>query len=331
LTFATPLVATTAKIVTRYFLKSFTLSANDATATWGFGITARYSDGLAVFINGNSCYRMNVPSGILTDSTPSTLYVINTNPNFNPNVVTYYPYGPTRACGAAAIAGTNWVAAAQHANGSWAKNYLFDMSLTRYVIQPCPNGGPSTSCVRNPPVDTVFIPLTATFTYSDATMAIPPTNWVQPAFSDNLWPSGSQPLGSIGSWSTTAIKLGADVASSRTTYYFRTSFTANDGACYVSLNLTLACLDGAVVYINGIEAARFNMPSGPITSTTPASGRNGQWMTALLSTGWLQNGVNVVAVELHQSTIASTIGAAYWFRLTLTGQREGVNCSPLPP
>ena len=53
-----------------------------------------------------------------------------------------------------------------------------------------------------------------------------------------------------------------------------TSATASDwseNSAITSLTLRLLCDDGAVVYLNGYEVARYNMPTGTISYTTPAS------------------------------------------------------------
>ena len=64
---------------------------------------------------------------------------------------------------------------------------------------------------------------------------------------------------------------GGDPAARYVTTYFRRHFTVS--AMPQSLNLQLLADDGAVVYLNGVEVVRDNMPGRPtvITNTTPAS------------------------------------------------------------
>src|SRR5207253_7309882 len=64
-----------------------------------------------------------------------------------------------------------------------------------------------------------------------------------------------------------------------TNYYFRTRFTMPDlpadllaGTLLVTTNLID---DGCVVYLNGLELFRFNMPAGPINATTFAAAQLG--------------------------------------------------------
>ncbi len=62
--------------------------------------------------------------------------------------------------------------------------------------------------------------------------------------------------------------------------------------------------DGAVVYLNGTEVYRSNMPGGSLTYATPASSTVGPsdkstWYLANLNSALLVNGSNVLAVEIH--------------------------------
>jgi len=91
----------------------------------------------------------------------------------------------------------------------------------------------------------------------------------------------------------------------------------------------VSLVDGAVYYINGAEAVRLNMPAGNITATTSAI----TWptwsnTTVQLSAGWLKAGENVIAVEIHQYSRSTS---NYFFDFSLSGQREGMACSPPPP
>jgi hypothetical protein len=63
----------------------------------------------------------------------------------------------------------------------------------------------------------------------------------------------------------------ADLASQttkRTTMYFRYKLTLSTP--YLAVNMSVVCDDGAVVYVNGVEVNRLNMPAGNITDATSA-------------------------------------------------------------
>src|SRR5262249_37711490 len=80
--------------------------------------------------------------------------------------------------------------------------------------------------------------------------------------------------------------------------------------------------DGAVVYLNGTEVYRNNMPSGTIAYNTLASTAIGgadesTWYAATLSPSLLQSGSNTIAVELHQADVTSS-DISFDFQLTGT-------------
>ena len=72
------------------------------------------------------------------------------------------------------------------------------------------------------------------------------------------------------------------------------------------LNLAVVRDDGAVVYLNGVEIFRSNMPTGAIHNGTPAvDGVTGDEETnfhsKVISSALLLGGTNVVAAEVHQN------------------------------
>ena len=65
--------------------------------------------------------------------------------------------------------------------------------------------------------------------------------------------------------------------------------------------------DGAVVYLNGVEVHRVNMPPGDITSTTfAASAANYSFDQTQLPASALVAGNNILAIEVHQGTLSSS-------------------------
>ena len=68
--------------------------------------------------------------------------------------------------------------------------------------------------------------------------------------------------------------------------------------------------DGVVVYLNGTEIGRADLPSGTISSTTLASGHEAgnqyqtfDWTSAR---SLLVSGSNTIAVEVHQASASSS-------------------------
>ena len=139
--------------------------------------------------------------------------------------------------------------------------------------------------------------------------------WRAPGYDDSSWPSGP----GLMAFNATGLPAptGTTLAGDRTTYYFRTSFNFTGGTTNLTLDVRSVVDDGAVFYLNGSEIYRQNMPAGPVTYATPASGpvgSPGYTGPITLPGSSLVQGANVLAVEVHQ---AASVGASSG--LTLTG------------
>src|SRR6185436_8475456 len=83
-------------------------------------------------------------------------------------------------------------------------------------------------------------------------------------------------------------------------------------AAFSNLNLRVLRDDGAVVFLNGVEVFRSNMPGSPVNYGTYAStvvsgaGETTQFYSTNVSPALLMNGTNVLAVEIHQANATST-------------------------
>ncbi len=74
-----------------------------------------------------------------------------------------------------------------------------------------------------------------------------------------------------------------------------------------SVTLNLLRDDGAVVYVNGTEVIRSNMPTGTITNTTDAStavtgAAESTFLPFTIPVSAFVNGTNEIAVEVHQDS-----------------------------
>lgn len=155
--------------------------------------------------------------------------------------------------------------------------------------------------------------------------------WYQPAFNDNLWATGNAELGYGDGDEATVVSYGNNSNNKHITTYFRKSFSVSNPSQFSYLSLGLVRDDGAVVYINGVEVARTNMPNGPIYYNTPASGtvawpNEDDWNNFQVSAALLQSGNNVIAVEIHQDSPSSSDIS---FNLRLTGETTPLNVSLL--
>ncbi|MGI9245065.1 MAG: metallophosphoesterase, partial [Verrucomicrobiales bacterium] len=137
------------------------------------------------------------------------------------------------------------------------------------------------------------------------------TAWADPAFDDSGWSQGAAQLGYGDGDEETVVSFGSNSSSKHITTYFRHTFTVTDAASIPALELGLNRDDGAVVYLNGIELRRDNLPAGAIGSGTLASSAIGGssetiFYVTTVDPALLLEGANVIAVEIHQANATSS-------------------------
>ena len=140
--------------------------------------------------------------------------------------------------------------------------------------------------------------------------------WRAAAYDDSAWPSGSGPLGygDLGSIKpATEISFGEDSGKKHPTAYFRREFVYDPDEFGVASGLTVNVLsdDGFVLYLNGTEVARDNLPEGEVSFDTLTPGnRNSneedKYLEFSVSTAALREGKNTLAAEVHQPNGTST-------------------------
>lgn len=135
--------------------------------------------------------------------------------------------------------------------------------------------------------------------------------WREPGFDDHGWKEGPAPLGYGDDNEKTAIGYGKDASNKFVTTYFRRRFVVSDPKLFTACTLSLRRDDGAVVYLNGREVYRSNMPSGTVTASTLASTTVGgtdetAFFDSPLDPALLAAGTNVLAVEIHQVSRSSS-------------------------
>ena len=134
--------------------------------------------------------------------------------------------------------------------------------------------------------------------------------WTDRFFDDSAWLSGPAELGYGDGDEATVVQSNRLDQTRITTTYFRHTFDIPDISGYSNVLVRLRRDDGAIVYLNGTEVFRSNMPDDPIDSLTFASGNaadNGnQIFPRLVTSPVLFNGPNVLAVEVHQSSLTSS-------------------------
>ncbi|MCI0405215.1 MAG: alkaline phosphatase D family protein [candidate division Zixibacteria bacterium] len=144
--------------------------------------------------------------------------------------------------------------------------------------------------------------------YADT--AYPDLSWNQAGHDDSGWPFGPGILGYGEAYISTTVPYGPDINNKYITTLFRHAFQLNgDPAEITQLKLAANYDDGFVAYLNGTEIARRSLPGGTILHATLALSHEALAYEAMDVSNYIRNlmqGTNVLAVEVHQTTAAST-------------------------
>ena len=139
-------------------------------------------------------------------------------------------------------------------------------------------------------------------------------DWQAANYNTTAWKYGNAPLGYGKDGLNTTISYGSSSNNKYPTYYFRKEVnldTAPTNGDIFTLDFTID--DGLIVYVNGTEAGRYNMPSGNVNFNTMASSyapNNPDTGQMQLPTRLFHQGNNVIAVEVHNNSATSS--DIYW-------------------
>lgn len=148
----------------------------------------------------------------------------------------------------------------------------------------------------------------------------PAADWALPSFDDGTWPTGRGLFGQDTAaypYPFNTVVLPTTMGGPLTAYY-RTRFQWTGAVTSLALEGTNHVDDGCIVYLNGVELCRFNMPGGAVDSSTLALLANpgGEPVSVQMAipldrltngnANPLVIGENVLAVEVHQNHAASS-------------------------
>ncbi len=137
--------------------------------------------------------------------------------------------------------------------------------------------------------------------------------WKESGYNDAAWPSGRGILAvedntAITPRTNTVLSLTDGGGNRIITYYFRNTFVLTNDPSTVTLVMSNIVDDGAIMYLNGTEVRRFNMPNGTVIYSTLASSAATEnvftWTN--LPASLLIQGTNTIAVEVHQNSATSS-------------------------
>jgi hypothetical protein len=267
------------KYITTYFRRAFTIA--NPTDFQGLTMRVKRDDGVVVYLNGTEVYRDNIPAGPVSYNTLAAPASDN-GTTFLQSVVS----------ASHLISGTNVLAVEIHQTDKSSSDISFDLEL-KGTLTPSGN---------------TFVPFGSVWKYLD-NGSDQGTSWLDPAFNDSSWASGPAELGYGNGDEETVVSFGPSSNNKYITTYFRKAFSVPYPESFSVLSLRVKRDDGIVVYLNGNELYRNNIPSGAITHTTLASSSAANDGNTVIQTNIsatsLVSGANVLAVEIHQFTPSS--------------------------
>ena len=273
------------KQVTSYL--RYTFNTNNVNQYDSLIFDVLRDDGAVVYLNGSEIFRQNMPAGTIGFGTLASSVVGGAAET------TYFRSTVDNNL----VNGLNVISVELHQQDTSSSDLSFDMEVRGKL----------------PPLTTTSYPVSSgdDWNYFDNGTDLGATTWKDLNYNDTSWAYGASPLG-YANISATTLSYGPDVNNKYITYYFRKRFNfANLAGLADSLILNLRRDDGAIVYVNGTEVIRSNMPAGAVNYRTNASsiisGADEQlfYGTTVSKSIFLQ-GDNIVAVELHQRDSSSS-------------------------
>ena len=302
--------------VTTYARVNFTVA--DPTAIGGVNVAVTADDGAVVYVNGTEVVRQRMADGTVDASTFASSSVSTPAARADRQLV----FVPASSL----VAGTNTLAVETHLNYRSSSSMTID-GMVKVVAkgdepapapapdpepEPQPEPQPDPPLVPDPDKPLEVLDVSALnfgpFLYSGMywnywnSKEAPDPAWNSTADLSS-WKHGASPLGWGDRDAGTPFDLPAKDRAI-TNYFVRdVNFGTLSADFEVTLNVRVD--DGAVIYVNGTEIQRVNMPEGTIDANTRASSNVGlakakdNLVRITVPRKVLKDGVNRIAVEEH--------------------------------
>lgn len=265
------------KYITTYFRKI--VNIDDLSPFTTVRLNLYVDDGAVIYVNGVEVARTNIAAGAVTQST------LASSSTEDGKVITTIDVPATNF-----VTGNNLVAVEVHQSGATSTDLSFDLELSGKA------GGAAS-----------LFNFGSSWRFLDNNTY--PANWNNSSGSETGWGTGNGELGYGDGDEATTVSYGPSGSTKYWTTLFRKTITISSLTGITGFTIDLKRDDGAVIYVNGSEVARTNMPTGTIVQTTPAvtamEGTNESVTITVGTTGFVA-GSNLIAVELHQSAVNST-------------------------
>lgn len=276
--------SSTDKHITTYLRHTFDVSNASQYDSLVFDVLR--DDGLVVYVNGVEAFRDNMPAGVIGFD---TLAVSTVN---GLDETTYYRFKTANLL----QNGLNVIAVELHQATASSSDLSFDMAVGFEL----------------PPLAPASFPFAqnSDWHYLDNGASLDAISWKDTLYDDDNWEWGEGPLG-FGDVMNTTISFGSDPNNKHITYYFRRDLNIDLSTMPDTVEFGLRRDDGAVVYLNGVEIIRDNLPAGTITSGTLApltvtGSDETAYFTTLVPKTAFRNGVNQLAAEVHNRDVFSS-------------------------
>ena len=319
--------------LTTYARTTFTVA--DPTAIGGVNVAVTADDGAVVYVNGTEIVRQRMNDGAVTAGTYASASVTTASARADRQLV-FVPASQL-------VAGTNTLAVETHLNYRSSSSMTIDGTVQVVAKadvpepepqpepepEPAPQPDPDKPITPDPdqPLEVLdvsgvnfgeFLPTGQYWNYWNSKDA-PDSAWNSTA-DLSKWKHGASPLGWGDRDAATPFVL---AASERpiTTYFAR---DVNLGTISADFELTLDVRvdDGAVIYVNGTEVKRVNMPEGAVTNNTNAKSNvslgaaKKNLATVSVPRDVLKDGVNRIAVEEH-ANYAGAVSVSFDLKASL--------------
>ncbi len=330
---------------TLYFRKVVNVTAPQLTSYLDFIVQSKFDDAIIVWVNGVEAYRNNISTtpalyatladggianngaDIYTSNIPKSLFIAGNNiiavEIHQSSLTSSDLFFDFQLIGNTSPGNLGRPFTMRYNNASEKGNILFVANNIITTIGVPTNEVPPGGTAENSGNTGAYIDIdnitSNQFNLGSSwkwfsTGALPAANWNTAAYSDAVWAAGNGELGYGDGDEITCIPYGCNGnvcnptngCNKYWTYYFRKTINITSLAGINQFLFNFKRDDGIVVYVNGTEVFRDNMPTGAIANNTPASSNISGAAESAINTFTLAGvgpfvvGNNVIAVEVHQ-------------------------------